>query len=100
MWRYRPQSPTLPPGIVRQLRAHHQPVPAVPTRQEIAALVRAAGGAGNVAAYCAKLVDQICAWWPQVVAGKKTPAGAPVRVPAVMCPLRTALRGAGSPGRD
>jgi hypothetical protein len=85
---------------VRQLRARHQPVPAVPTPQEIAALVKAAGGAGNVAVYCAKLVGRICAQRPLVIAGKDIPAGAPVRVPAVMCPMRGVLQAGGAPGRD
>jgi hypothetical protein len=68
------------------------------TQQEIAALVKAAGGVGNVATYCARLVGHICAQRPLVVAGKHTLAGAPVRVPAVMCPMRGALRAGGSPG--
>jgi hypothetical protein len=96
IWERRSQTPPLPAQAVRELRAHHLKVPSLPTPALVAALVRAAGGAAKVQAYCARIVDRVCATLPRPSAGTSGQGRSPAGLPQILCPLR-AGRTAGAP---
>jgi hypothetical protein len=99
VWRYQHRPVSLPPEAVRRLAAHQQKLARVPTRTEIAALIRAAGAAAKVPAYCMKLVNEVCSQSRTAAARTDTRAGTRVRV-SMTCRLHTAVHAGRSPGHS